>query len=815
MLNTQDSRHKAIQPVLRWLRVCLLAVALLASPLVFGAIDASGLVPGTTLVDHIKGTVMWQNPHTKEYLKLDNGSILQGVYIIETADDSEATLMFSNGTGLQLFPKTRVSVSGFIQAPTNIEPEDFRSLDADPAPSYASVYVEHGRILGHTEKLHPQSVLHVHTPQVSAEIRGTIFTFEHYEGETRSEVGVYEGQVAVVAKTAVDDAKRNILRTTIDPVSDLTPLENVLGTGQTLSVDSTERDITIIASNFTANEYNWFKGESQNFANKLGIGLPTLQNALSTAYGGTAQGDGSPSRLTTIQSTKVKTNLGDGFKLVVKTSDDGTDSQGNTTGNPYSAIETTVGVEIPNADGSTTTISRRTVLSLSYDSATGEYDGTVYTQETKETMNADGSFTTTSSVSSNTYDNVPTDTTTWLNADGTVNTTVLNDATPINHTYSSTVNGNADGTSTKTATGTYTDAAGTVTFNETVNVTADANGNLTRDTTRTVTDTNGNPTTYNYTDPSASSATLTVASDANNNILITSTATDANGNTVGTQGAFTYSRNGNTGTITADNGTRSSTTTASLNNRHTTEQLSVTNTTTSTAPDGTTTTVATLSNGTTSTITTSSTTLTDGSTQQTNTVVNTDGTTKTVIITTDPNGNTNTQTTVTDTNGSSTTTTTQGGSTIDPSNPSDIDSLITPTKTVTIDNKPNGGFTRTIVETGTTGSTTTTYDLTVKDNGTRVETNKVLDGSGTTTTLNQTTTVFNTDGGRTITVITDTNGDGILGTGDTSTTTIYNRNGNILDQSSGTIGGGGDSNDIDDGIDGAIDDITDDPNTSP
>lgn len=529
----------------RFVAVCVLflGVGIFTPVALLGSVKMpTDLQPGVVLVDNVEGRIVWENKATGERIALKEGTLLRGAFTLESFADSTATLMFANGMGIEVAPETRLTLQGFQQTPHSVKPEEFRSLDHDPAQSYTSLFVERGRIAGHAEKLNPTSLLFVQTPQIYAEIRGTIFTFEHFEGQARSEVGVYEGNIAVVAKTAMDQNDINVLRTTLDPQSDLSPLETLLGTGQTLSVESQERDIVLVMDNITQNEYNAFVGKADDFANKLGIGPSAMRSAVANAYGGVPRADGGPSRLTTIQSTSVKTSLGPGFKLVIRTSDDGSDAQGNP-GEAYNAVETVVGAEIKNDDGSTTTISRKTVLALS--SLNGVLNGTVYTATTKEVMQPDGSFTLESTVSSNTYINPPADVNTWLDVNGSINTAVLT-STPITQTYTASTIGNADGTSAKTASGNYVDTQGTIATTESVNTSFDANGKLQRVTTRTL-----NGVTTTYIDPISSIATLSFLSNANDEVIVTSTATDENGNSLGTRSSSTrFGRNQKTTTVT-------------------------------------------------------------------------------------------------------------------------------------------------------------------------------------------------------------------------------------------------------------------------
>lgn len=482
--------------------------------------------PGIVRVEDIRGHCEWVNPVNGQRIPLANGTLLHGRFTIETAAASQAALNFANGTGLILMPRTRITVERFSQAPSNLNPETLRDLQADPAPSYADIHLEHGKLFGHSAKLRTDSSLFIHTPQLYADIRGTIFSFEHVEGETLSQVGVYEGQVATVVKTAIDDAKRaNLVRSLADIESDLTPLETVIGGGETLTVDTKVRDITLVMDHIQPNEYAQFRAQVDDFAAKIGIGEAALRDAIANAYGGQAQGDGTPSRLTTIQSSTVDTNLGPGFKFVIHTQDD----------EGYDAVETVVGVEVESGDGTVTTVARKSVDATYYNG--GAPETTSYQATTKDVMLADGSYTNTTEVTST--------------SDGGATT----------HTYTSSASGNADGTASKTATGIYNDGADTITVDETVNVAFDTDGKLQRTITRTITDTStGATTTQTFADPVTTLSTISVSANANNQLLLSSTSTDPNtGDPVNTERTTTYSDNGRgkttTTTTTEDDGT--------------------------------------------------------------------------------------------------------------------------------------------------------------------------------------------------------------------------------------------------------------------
>lgn len=491
-------------------------------------VDRRDLSPGVIYVDTVEGRLFARPSKGDERVPLRAGAQIRGALVLETDPYSSAVLLFSNGTSIRMDESTRLRIEGFLQQPHDVSPDAYQMLTRDPATSYASIYLEHGSILGHAEKLMPKSFLYVQTPQLYADIRGTIFTFEHAEGDTRSKVGVYEGQVAVVAKTALSQTQRNNLtRAVTDVQTDLTPLYNSISPGSTLTINS-QNYITMVMDHVTANEAAWFQGVIGSFAEKTGIQQGALEAGLANAYGGMPQSDGTPARLTTVQSSTIKTNLGPGYKFVIRTQDDGSLSDGSANteaGAPfwYDSTEEVIGVEVKNDDGSITTITQK--------STTVRFNGgtTTYTTQITETMQPDGSYTSTATETSS---------------------TTFDDGSTQGQTYTATTTGAADGTAVKEATSTYTENGAQIfVTEETVTTTYNDNNKLQRTVSRTI---NGTPQPGSpFVDPVTNFATITFSSNPDNKVLFSSTSFDENGQATGaaTTATITYSEDGNSGTV--------------------------------------------------------------------------------------------------------------------------------------------------------------------------------------------------------------------------------------------------------------------------
>ena len=110
---------------------------------------------------------------------LTAGLVFQEGNRIETAADSTAELVFSNGASLILTPGTLLEVRTFRQVPSAAIVDPYRQIKADPSPSVTEVEVTRGKIIGEVRKLNSLSTFTVKTPVGLTRIRGTVFTVEY------------------------------------------------------------------------------------------------------------------------------------------------------------------------------------------------------------------------------------------------------------------------------------------------------------------------------------------------------------------------------------------------------------------------------------------------------------------------------------------------------------------------------------------------------------------------------------------------------------------------------------------------------------
>ena len=117
----------------------------------------------------------------------------QGSTIL-TATDSNDSMVFSNGTGIYLDAKTRLSIKKFLQEPFTPNRYD---LETEPSVSQTEAYLSYGVIGLCTSRLAAGSNMVYSTPQAVVEIRGNKIVIEVSTNVTR--ISVLDGDVTVHA----------------------------------------------------------------------------------------------------------------------------------------------------------------------------------------------------------------------------------------------------------------------------------------------------------------------------------------------------------------------------------------------------------------------------------------------------------------------------------------------------------------------------------------------------------------------------------------------------------------------------------------
>lgn len=132
---------------------------------------------------------------------LKSGEILEHGSVLVTGEKSNALLMFSNGSSINVGANSKVEFAVFLQAPFDPIKGRYATLKADPSTSKAHLFVHYGEVLGTVKKLQHTSVFDVETPVGTASVRGTTFFVSYGLDETNEnymmQIGNFDGEVIV------------------------------------------------------------------------------------------------------------------------------------------------------------------------------------------------------------------------------------------------------------------------------------------------------------------------------------------------------------------------------------------------------------------------------------------------------------------------------------------------------------------------------------------------------------------------------------------------------------------------------------------
>lgn len=149
----------------------VVSALLLVTPARSFAVEAKN---GNIRVIKVKGTPVVTSTADNSSSELKEGAFLQQGNSIKTGKDSEAILLFSNGTTITVKPETNFVVDQFLQSPFDSTKVDYNHLKAEPSVSKTKVTVSEGSIVGDVCKLNKGSTFNIGTPVGVAGIRGTI-----------------------------------------------------------------------------------------------------------------------------------------------------------------------------------------------------------------------------------------------------------------------------------------------------------------------------------------------------------------------------------------------------------------------------------------------------------------------------------------------------------------------------------------------------------------------------------------------------------------------------------------------------------------
>lgn len=152
--------------------LCVLAISALSAHVT----HASQLA--TAKVISVEGTV---TKHTTGGIKLNGrgrhlkvGDILSEGHSVYSSADSQAILVFSNGSEITISENTSVKIAELLQEPYDSS-QTYEQLQADPSKSQTLLELNYGQLDGHVKKLSGTSSFMIKTPLGTAAIRGTKF----------------------------------------------------------------------------------------------------------------------------------------------------------------------------------------------------------------------------------------------------------------------------------------------------------------------------------------------------------------------------------------------------------------------------------------------------------------------------------------------------------------------------------------------------------------------------------------------------------------------------------------------------------------
>ena len=107
--------------------------------------------------------------------RLGPGSVLAQGFSIKTGFQSEASMLFSNGTVATIEPNTHIKITSFLQKPFDAGNRNISDLKEEPSTSQLTINLDSGNLVVQTKKLDRSSSFTINTSAGTAGIRGTEF----------------------------------------------------------------------------------------------------------------------------------------------------------------------------------------------------------------------------------------------------------------------------------------------------------------------------------------------------------------------------------------------------------------------------------------------------------------------------------------------------------------------------------------------------------------------------------------------------------------------------------------------------------------
>lgn len=163
-------------------------------------------IPGKVVAANVGGEVMAVEAESNAARSLKTRDVLSENYTVDASEDSEATLVFSNGATINLHQKSKLVISEFLQNPFGT-PFSMPVEDQEPTVSTAKLNLTEGEVVCKVKKLHSDkgSSLTIDTPVGAAGVRGTTFAVSYFPNKHGNGKGSYllsvsEGTVSLTDK---------------------------------------------------------------------------------------------------------------------------------------------------------------------------------------------------------------------------------------------------------------------------------------------------------------------------------------------------------------------------------------------------------------------------------------------------------------------------------------------------------------------------------------------------------------------------------------------------------------------------------------
>jgi len=137
------------------------------------SLAASEMVVGNVRVIKVTGSSAKLVSVAGKTTPLQEGMFIQQGFKILTGGDSSVSLVFENGSSVEVEPSSSFSIDEFVQDPFSSENLDYKTIDKAPSRSVTKISVPQGSIIFNVAKQKPGSTYDIVTPVGVAGIRGT------------------------------------------------------------------------------------------------------------------------------------------------------------------------------------------------------------------------------------------------------------------------------------------------------------------------------------------------------------------------------------------------------------------------------------------------------------------------------------------------------------------------------------------------------------------------------------------------------------------------------------------------------------------